>query len=773
MIHAAGLDRYYRFRQSLARRANEDLEQARLAWQSCDAKTSLWGEPLADGAYEVLLQTEGIHCAACAWLIRSQLTRLSGVRDVQVDLASGYTRVTWDPRRIPLSQLAMTLYQTGYKPHLPLASEQERARQEERKMSLRRLGIAGLGMMQVMMYAVGLYAGEAMGMSRGAERFLEWVSLLVTTPVLFYSGRVFFEGAWRGLRSGRAGMDVPVALAIGIAYLASCHGFFTGSGTVWFDSVVMFIFFLLLGRHVEMSLRHRNQQSGAVLARLLPEWAQRITGEQTETILANDLRSGDRVRVPTGEAFPADGTLVTGETEVNEALLTGESFPRSKRVGDQVIAGSINLLQPVDVLVTAAGLESSVSALGRLLEKARTRRGGVDLLAERIASRFVLVVLLLAGLVAVAWFTVDPSRVLPVTLAVLVVSCPCALSLAAPSAVAAASRSLLKQGIILTRGDALEGLAGVDTVLFDKTGTLTSGQAEISDIRLNPERPELSLAAVRQIAASLESSSAHPLAQAFAWSGPLLPLEQVKSVPGQGVAGTHQRQEYRIGRATFALRADSQSEPGEGDTWLADSEGWLAVFTLRDRMREGAAGAVQALDAAGLDTLILSGDVAGKVEPVAAALGIRQWRAGLQPEDKLEELARLRRAGRKLLMVGDGINDAPVLAAADVAIAVQGGAELANSAADLILTGRSLTLVVRAREVALATRRIIAQNMFWAVLYNATMIPLAATGLLQPWMAAVGMSASSLLVVLNAARLGREAFPRREAAASAPIEAAA
>jgi Cu2+-exporting ATPase len=757
LIHDAGLDRYYAFRQSLARKAGDDLGKARLAWQACDIKPALWGDEVAGDERELMLQTEGIQCAACAWLIQSQLRRQRGIEDVQVDPASGYTTVHWRPGETRLSDIAMALYELGYKPHLPLASAQERARQEERKQSLRRLGVAGLGMMQVMMYAVGLYAGEALGIDENAERFLQWVSLLVTTPVLLYSGRLFYQGAWRELRARRPGMDVPVALAISIAYGASLWGFFGGHGEVWFDSVVMFIFFLLVGRHVEMVLRHRNQQSGSVLARLLPEWVERVTPGGRETVLASDLETGDRVLVRPGESFPADGRVIRGETEVNEALLTGESFPRARRMGDNVIAGSINLLQPVEIEVTRAGMETTVSALGRLLEKARAKRSSVNLLIEQIASKFVMGVLLVAAASCAWWWHHEPAQALQVTLAVLVVSCPCALSLAAPAAVAAGSRALLRHGIILTRGEALEGLSQVDTVLFDKTGTLTAGSPQIARVTLNPERAGRDENQLRQIAARLEAASAHPVAQAFRLDQPVLPPEGVDVVAGQGVRGTIEGQEYRIGRAQFTHEGAPDSLSKDGTLWLADEQGWLARFELKDRLREGAKETVRRFGSAGLETIILSGDAAANVEPVASELAVHRWYAGLQPAGKLAELETLKNNGRRLLMVGDGINDAPVLAAADVSMAVQGGSELANSAADLILTGRSLGLVWTARELARATRRIIKQNMFWAISYNVTMIPLAVSGWLEPWMAALGMSASSLLVVLNAARLGRGA----------------
>jgi Cu2+-exporting ATPase len=564
-------------------------------------------------------------------------------------------------------------------------------------------------------------------------------------------------------------MDVPVALAIGIAYLASCIGFFTG-GEVWFDTVVMFIFFLLLGRYVEMSARHRNQQSGSVLARLLPEWTRRLRDGQTETVLASELQPGDHVRVPPGEAFPADGVILQGETEVNEALLTGESFPLGKVPGSPVIAGSVNLLQPVDVRVAATGLDSTVSALGRLLERARARRSSMALLAERVAGRFVVTVLALAGIIAAWWLTRAPDQALPVTLAVLVVSCPCALSLAVPSAVAAASRALLRRGIILTRGDAIERLAGIDTILFDKTGTLTLDTLRIREIQINPARPEITEEFVLSLAASLESASAHPLATAFRGEAPLRAMDGVEVFPGQGVRGQFGGATYRIGSPHFALGPAAPPGEDRGAVWLSDELGWLAEFVLSDGLREGAGDAVRYCREQNLRTVILSGDTRARVAAAADALGVNEWKAGLTPAGKLEALAHLESEGSRVLMVGDGVNDAPVLAAADVSIAVQGGSELANSAADLILTGRSLALVCEARDLACATRRVIKQNMVWALLYNATMIPLAASSVLQPWMAAVGMSASSLLVVLNAARISWGDNPRTADAVTRWVE---
>ncbi len=759
LIFGSGLGRYYQFRQDLGRKAEEDLQKDLEAWRGCDDRESLWGVELAEGRRDLLLQTEGIRCAACAWLIRSHMETKPGVQSVQVDTATGYTRIIWTPEKNTLSRLAGALMELGYKPHLPLASAEEQGRQEERRDSMKRLGVAGLGMMQVMMYAVGLYAGDAYGIGVAERSFLEWVSLMVTLPVLIYSGRIFFEGAWRSIRTGRPGMDVPVALAISLAFIASCFNFFRGAGEVWFDSVVMFIFFLSLGRHIEMMLRHRNLQAGTALARLLPEWAERITTTGRETIPASDLVDGDRVLVRVGESFPADGALKDGATDVDEALLTGESRAVNRRVGDAVIAGTINLSQPVEIEVTASGQETTISSLGRLLLLAQSRRPSSSAIPPWLVPVFIIAVLLIAGGTWLGWQFIDPGRAFSAMLSVLVASCPCALSLALPVVYAAASRRLLDDGVLLTRGEALQALTHINTVVFDKTGTLTRGIPEITRVELNAARSSFDEKQVLHIAAALESASAHPIARAFQLAGDEaqtrapLKAENISVHSARGLKGVINGKQWKIGNAGFVM-PDSESV-SDDPIWLADDVGWIACFELQDSLREGATNCVHELVEAGLKITMLSGDSTDAVDGIADRLHITDRHARQTPEMKLEKLEEMRASGDHVLMIGDGVNDAPVLAAADVSMTVKGGAELANSAADMILTSDSLGLVNLAIDTASRTRQLVRQNLTWAVLYNASVMPLAISGMLKPWMAALGMSLSSLLVVANASRLVR------------------
>jgi len=715
LILQSGQSRYYQFRTETAIKPADEDAGIEDSWQRFDERHSLWGSPLKDGRYELLLQVEGIRCAACAWLIRSQLEARQGIDQVQVDVATGFVRINWRPDKLRLSKIAAILSGVGYRPHLPLAGAEAMGRQEERRNALKRLGVAGLGMMQVMMYAAALYAGDAMGISEGAERFLQWVSLVVTAPVLLYSGRIFYTSAWRSLRNRRVGMDVPVALAISIAFIMSCINFLTGSGHVYFDSVVMFIFFLSLGRYAELVIRHRNLQTGLALARLLPEWAELLKNGQTERVPATDLRAADKVRVRAGQTFPADGLLITGSTEVNEALLTGESRPVSKHIGDKVIAGSINRDQAVEVEVTKDPDDSTVSVMGRMLLKSQTHRSRYARLSERYAGWFVAIVLSVAGLTGAWWLIHDTTMLFPATLAVLVISCPCALSLATPAAIASSSRSLLEQGVLLTRSVALESLNDVDTIVFDKTGTLTTGSPSVVNTVINPECEGFDREAVLHIAALLEVDSSHPVAKAF--SGFEVMRDAVCDVINHdnGVEGRVGNISYRLGNAAFTHVNVIDLAGGYGRVWLTDESGWIARFDLDDGLRDAAAETISALRARSLELIILSGDHPQAVASVAERTGISSWHAEQNPKMKMDFLEALQAEGKTVLMVGDGINDAPVLSVANVSMTVSGASELANSTADFILTVNSLNYIEKVFETAGKTQSVIRQNLLWAL----------------------------------------------------------
>ena len=506
---------------------------------------------------------------------------------------------------------------------------------------------------------------------------------------------------------------------------------------------------------MHLARRHRNLQTGLALARLLPEWAERLTGDQSEQVPSGDLRVDDKVRVKAGQAFPADGVIIEGVTQANEALLTGESRPLEKQLGSKVVAGSINLSQSIVMKVTADPDSSTVSLMGRMLMRSQTRRSQFAQLSERIAGRFVGVVLLLATATAIYWFFNDKDMLLPAVLAVLVISCPCALSLATPAAIASASRALLEKGVLLTRGMALEVLNHVDTVVFDKTGTLTSGSPVIVDTVINPEFSGLTAEEALHIAALLERDSSHPLAKAFSHIRGQADRLTDLSIHENGVTGSVDGQQYRLGNARFTNAPDMDSPTALGRIWLCNEGGWIARFELDDSLRAGVNDTLEYLRGRGLKLVILSGDHPYAVASIAQKTGISEYLAEQSPQMKMDYLQSLQGAGHRVLMVGDGINDAPVLASANVSMTVSGASELANSQADFILTGRSLDSISDVFDCCIATHRTIKQNLAWAGGYNILSIPFAAAGIVPPWVAAIGMSLSSLLVVLNSARLAR------------------
>lgn len=770
LIAGSGLTDFYRYR---AGPAPTPEPAAPDEWQAFDRDSAQARcvRALDGDRREAVLGVEGIYCAACAWLIEHVLRREPGVEDIQVNPATGRAVLLWDASRTALSRLMRRMDEIGYRPYPVDVADAVSAATRERRAALRRLAVAGLGMMQVMMYAVGLYAGAIhSGMEPGIERFLRLVSLLVATPVVFYAGAPFFRGAWRDLREARPGMDVPIALAVGGAYAASVWNTLVAGGEVYFDSVTMFVFFLTVARFLEMSARHRAARSTESLAASLPETALRLTEGREARVPLAELEPGDRVRVRAGDPVPADGIVRAGEAHLDESLLTGEFMPTTRGEGDEVVGGSVNAGSPFDMAVTRTGGDTLVSHITRLLARAQSERPRLARAADRVARWFVAAVLAIAAVTALAWWTVEPARAFAVTLAVLVVTCPCALSLATPTALVAATARLSREGVLVARAGALETLAGADRVVLDKTGTLTRGSLTI---RRADGTDRMNGSEALALAAALEAHSEHPIARAFAPFADGRAATGVGVRRGLGVEGTVDGRRWRVGRPDWAAGTSGDGDGPSTRIALGVDGREVARFELADELRPGAAEAVRALAAAGLAVEILSGDAEGPVRALAAELGIESWRARQGPEDKLARLRELQARGRRVVMVGDGINDAPVLAGADVSVAVGGGSALAHRSADLLLTGERLADLATALDRSRRTLRVVHQNLAWAVAYNACALPLAMAGLVAPWMAALGMSASSLVVVANAMRLGRRDRPRRARERSSGLSQAA
>lgn len=756
-----GLTSFYQHRETPSRRPEDLVPEALRRFELYDQPALQQSFVQADTASTrtASLILEGITCAACIWLNERHVNALPGVLDFSVNYSTHRARVRWDDSQVHLSDILKAIGEIGYVAHPFDPGRQEAVYKKEKSAALRRLAVAGLGAMQVMMLAIAMYAGDYSGMESGLRVFMRWVSLLLTIPVVLYSASGFFVTAWRDLKRRHLSMEVPVSLAIGGAFGASVWSTLTHGSEVYFDSVCMFAFFLLTSRYLEMGARHRAGEAAEELVKLLPATANRLTDDGEVVVAVSELAPGDRVMVRPGETIPADGVVSEGRSSVDESLLTGESLPRPRGVGDELVGGSVNVESPLVLQVEKVGEDTLVSAIVRLLDRAQAEKPRVAQLADQVAGWFVAVLLTIAVAVALWWFFHAPEHAFAITLSVLVVTCPCALSLATPTAVTAASGALTRMGLLTTRGHALETLAMVSHVLFDKTGTLTRGILQLSSVEvLAPGRADRPRCLA--LAAALESGSEHPVARALAAhaSGPVLKVGELTALPGQGMQGDIAGRRYRVGNPHYVAAlsgADVPEVEGSDATQvlLGDADGILARFQLRDELRADADVAIQRLRELGLEVEILSGDAPGAVARVATQLAVVSARSGMRPDDKLARVRELQAAGNCVAMIGDGVNDAPVLAGADVSIAMGQGAQLAHASADMVVLSERLAVLAEGVRKARATRAVIKQNLAWAILYNLSAVPLAAAGLVAPWMAAIGMSLSSLVVVFNALRL--------------------
>jgi Cu2+-exporting ATPase len=777
-IVANGLTDYYRHRDALPETPREALPAALQdagLFDLPDIQKS-FVQRIGEHEREASLILEGITCAACVWLNETHLAKQPGVTAVDINYTTHRARVRWDERRIHLSQILAAIATIGYRAHPYDPALSEQLAQKERRAALWRLFVAGFGTMQVMMYAIPVYLANDGDMAPDIAQLLRWASLILTLPVVLYSSAPFFRNAWNDLKLQRVGMDVPVALGVGCAFVASCWATLTASGAVYFDSVTMFVFFLLGGRYFEMMARQKAARGVETLARALPAFAARLNefpALTTERIAVAQLSVGDIVLVRPGEVIPADGEIIQGESAADESLLTGESAAVTKRCGDAAIGGSVNVSSPLVLRVDKVGEATRLAAIQRLVEGAAAEKPRLVVMADRIAARFVAVLIVLAVATALVWLLVDPSRALWVFVAVLVVSCPCALSLATPAAMTVASGAFSRLGVLVARGHAIETLARATHFVFDKTGTLTEGRMKLTQIL---PLGDLSESAVIGLAAALEQGSEHPLGHALRQAAeqrlatssmPL--LENLRSVTGQGVEACLSGVKLRIGTPDYVSGIHGQPLPESAQRWcdtdgkgicsigsviaLANSVGWLALLRFQDSLRPQARELLDALRVLGLEVCILSGDTPAAVVAVAVKLGVIDAHGGQTPEAKHAFIKRLQEQGAVVAMVGDGVNDAPVLAQAQVSIAMGGGTDLARKQADIVLLADSLMPLVQGLRLARRTLRIVRQNLAWAFAYNLLVIPLAMLGFITPWMAGIGMSASSLLVVLNALRL--------------------
>jgi len=876
-IVEAGLEQYYLDRSEINRTASLPTQMTRLEAYDHDEIKSQFVY-VQDGMSVAELSVNNLRCAACTWLIESRLDELEGIDKCQVNLTNQRMRVIWDESKLPISRILAVINEIGYeaKPYRQDTHEAMLARHNNQMLI--RLGIAALGSMQAMMYAVAIYFGEYSDMLIFQRDFLRWVSLFVSTPVFFYAGMPFFTSAWSAIRARQVNMDVPVSIALIVTFFASLFATITGQGETYYDSVSMFIFFLLAGRYIEHNARLKaatmandlvvvepvlvqkiaedkdaaesilqlleqnsvqknalkqesaestNQLgdvsvSGAVngisnkpnsqntasatpnftqsmdaniftlTSRIAQDWQQtrqqRLTitnikdeAKEKQMVTAHSLQVGDIIMVEAGSEIISDGILLSPSATVSQSLLTGEGDLISKAQGDYIVGGAQNDSQPFEMLVTALPEDSQIGLIDRLMNRAMSEKPKLAQQADKLARWFVARILVLSVLVFIGWYIVDPSQAVWATVAVLVATCPCALSLATPIALTVSTNRLASYGFLTTRGHTLQTLAEITHVAFDKTGTLTYGKPNLLNIELlaandmttDTNEGKDSLLA---IAAALEVGSRHPIAHALLTAAYQLhlPATQVlQHYPAGGVEAMIDGVLYRIGHVDFALnianhtninndlvidlvaeRASSavvlSCQKDESITWQA-----LACFYFNDKVRDSAQSMLDSLKALGIEPIMLTGDPSSQALEMAKNLGMQSAYNGLSPMDKVNHIQQLQAQGAVVLMVGDGINDAPVLAAADVSTSIAGAADLAQVSSDSIILNGQIEAIIAAKRIADKTKRIIKQNLRWALIYNSIVLIPAALGYVPPWLAAIGMSLSSLFVVLNALRLKR------------------
>ncbi|MCW8108397.1 heavy metal translocating P-type ATPase [Alteromonas ponticola] len=746
-IKENGLEDYYQFRTEKAAKGDASI----LA--SLDA-LSVYDDPAlqedfvyqTDDIKQIQLTIEGITCAACGWLIEKQLSRVSGIQQVAVNVGERRALVSWQASNITLSLILKTLQKIGYKA-LPFEpDEHEKSFKAENNRFLKRLGLAGLMTMQVMMLMAALYFDWFGNIDQDTKQYFYWVSLVLTTPVVFYSGSVFYIGALKALSARSVNMDVPISIAVLATFFAGVKSTVLAQGEAYFESICMFIFLLLLSRYLEHSSRHRAATISANLQQFVPVTAN-ILDETNTPIrgLAKSLRPGQHVLVKAGETIPVDGIIIEGAADIDESMLTGEFEPVNKQVGDTAYGGTINRVGNVIIKVEKTLKEALVNQIIRIQTTAMAGKPKAAQMADIFSQYFVVAVLLIALSSYLYWTIQGSEQAFWIAIAVLVATCPCALGLATPSALTCAMAKLNKNGILLKRAEALEQVNSIDLIALDKTGTLTEGKFILHHTWITED---VSLEQACRVAATLESRSEHPIANAFI-SEELLALNNFKVTPGYGVSGDIDGKHYKIGSATFTS-AHHCGFPKQANVFLQRNDVCIAAFEVTDKLKSDVAETLRLLDQR---LIILSGDQLKQVQHVAREVGITEYYGGHTPEQKYQLVQSFQQQGHKVMMLGDGINDTPVLASSHVSVAVGNATDVAKSTADVILLKDKINLLPQLFRVSRQTRKIIRQNIMWAVGYNLCILPFAVSGLLSPWMAVIGMSLSSIIVVTNSTRI--------------------
>ncbi|WP_299074287.1 heavy metal translocating P-type ATPase [uncultured Paraglaciecola sp.] len=743
-----GLEDYYHYRSEFADKASENEAELLHTLKVFDDDSILQEfVESQDNRCEIQLTISGINCAACGWLIEKQLAKLHGILKVGVNVSARRATVVWDSQQLKLSEILSHIENIGYHGKPFQAEQHEASYRQENKAFLKRLGLAGLMTMQVMMLNIGVFFDLFGHIDAQTKQYFNWTSLLLTTPVMLYSASEFYASAFRALRAKVVNMDVPIVLALTITYVSGVFATIQHSGQTYFESLCMFVFLLLISRYLEHNARYKASQLSANMLEYMPTTANLIEGDHISPVLAKSLVIGQNVLVKTGEMVPVDGVIVTGEGQFDEAMLTGEFHLVSKSMGQTVFAGTVNQLGTLNIKVTQPLKSSMLNQISMLQNQALLSKPKIASLADQFSQYFVMAVLVISLSSYIVWLQIDEAQALWITISILIATCPCALGLATPSALSCAVANLNSQGVLLKRADALEQISQVDWIALDKTGTLTEGKFSLAACLCQPEQDKQQCL---EIAASLEQYSSHPIANAFADTPCSYAVTNFSAHIGQGITGNINGDNYKLGSMHF-IGLDTPSQMHNCNVFLAKGQQVVCGFLLVDKLRTSSVNLVAKLKTKHIT--LLSGDIPEMVSKVANSLQLPHWLAQQTPQDKLDVIHQAQANQHVVLMVGDGINDGPVLAQADVSVTLGAGSDLAKSSADVILLDNSLDKITLVFSIAKRCKQKIIQNIAWAVGYNLLVLPLAVTGLLSPWMAVVGMSLSSFIVVMNSIRL--------------------
>jgi len=703
-----------------------------------------------DGTAHMDLAVEGVACAACIRKIEGSLKQMPGVVDARLNFTNRRLAVDWNDGALAPGDLITALEDIGYRAHPFQPERAETQEAQHMRWLVKCLAVAGFAAMNIMLLSVSVWSGT--DMTQETRDFFHWLSALIALPAAAYAGQPFFRSAWRAIKARALNMDVPISLGVITAVGMSVVETASHAHHAYFDSATMLLFFLLCGRGLDHAMRRKTRAVAGNLAALKAEFAHRFAGVELVRVPAAALKVGDRLLVRAGDRVAADGVVISGTSEIDESLVTGETARRAISAGGEIHAGSINLSGALTMRVTTAGAGTLIDEVERLLEKAVTAKSRYVQLADRAARMYAPMVHATAALTVIGWLAAGASvhDAIVTAIAVLIITCPCALALAVPAVQVIASGALFRAGVILNGGDAHERLAEADTVVFDKTGTLTLPEPGVANSGEIP--PDLF-----EFAARLALSSRHPLAVALAREAKQrIPVDGAIEEPGRGVYAIIDGVEARLGSLGFCgIESASVGNAPTASRIAFQHRKRTAVFLVQQKLRPDAAKVIAALRARGLGLLILSGDSPAAVAPVAEELGISDWRGGLKPAAKIAAIEKLKAEGRRVLMVGDGLNDAPALAAAHASLSPISAADLTQAHADAVFLGERLAPVQEAIAVSRRARRLMHQNLWLAVIYNAVAVPVAIAGLATPLIAAVAMSGSSILVTLNALRGSR------------------